>query len=125
MNVPKRFWSEAVLTVVHLINRLPTPILNHKSPFSVLTNQSINLDHLRIFGCTCFIHIKRHDKFDKNALKTIFLGYSSKQKVTNVLILANKNYISLRMSVFLNMNLFIRIVVTSIHGISSPLPFPH
>jgi Integrase core domain/GAG-pre-integrase domain len=33
MNVPKRFWSEAVRTAIHLINRLPTPVLNHKSPF--------------------------------------------------------------------------------------------
>jgi GAG-pre-integrase domain/Integrase core domain len=38
MNIPKRFWSEAVRTAIHLINRLPTPVLNHKSPFSVLTN---------------------------------------------------------------------------------------
>jgi transposase InsO family protein len=38
MNIPKRFWSEAVCTAIHLINRLPTPVLNHKSPFSVLTN---------------------------------------------------------------------------------------
>jgi hypothetical protein len=120
MNVPKKFWSEPVLTAVHLINRLPTPILNHKSPFSVLTNQSINLDHLRIFGCTCFIHIKRHDKFDKNALKTIFSVTLLNKKVTNILILSNKKYISLRMSIFLNMNHFIRIAVTSIHGISSP-----
>jgi hypothetical protein len=100
MNVPKRFWSKTVLTLVHLINRLLTHVLNHKSPLSVLTNQSVNQEDLRIFGCTYFIHIKRHDKFDRNALKIIFLEYSSKQKVTNILILANKNYISLGMSIF-------------------------
>jgi Integrase core domain len=79
-NVPKQYWSEAVLTAVHLINRLPTPVLDDKSPLEVLSKTKITLDHLRIFGCICFVHIKRHDKFDKNTLKIIFLGYSSKQK---------------------------------------------
>jgi hypothetical protein len=27
------FWAECVLTAVHLINRLPTPLLSHKNPF--------------------------------------------------------------------------------------------
>jgi hypothetical protein len=79
-NAPKIFWSVAVLTVVHLMNQLPTAVLQHKNPIEIQENRKINLDHLRVFGCTCFVHVKRHDKFDKNAIKTIFLGYSSKQK---------------------------------------------
>ncbi len=79
-NVPKRFWSDAMLTAVYLINRLPSTILNYKIPLEILNNRKMNLDHLRIFGCTCFVHIKRQDKLDKNAVKTIFLGYSSQKK---------------------------------------------
>jgi hypothetical protein len=77
MNIPKRFWYEAA---VHLMNKLPSPVLDNKNPIKMLENKKINLDHIRIFGCTCFVYIKQHDKFDKNTLKIFFLGYSSKQK---------------------------------------------
>jgi hypothetical protein len=55
-------------------------VLDNKSLLEILANKKKSLDHLRIFECIYFVHIKRHDKFDKNALKIIFLGYSSKQK---------------------------------------------
>ena len=32
-SVPPRFWCEALSTVVHLINRLPSPTLQNVSPF--------------------------------------------------------------------------------------------
>jgi transposase InsO family protein len=79
-NVPKRFWSEAVLTAVHLINRLPSIVLKNKSPLEILHKRKSKLDHLRVFGCIYFVHIKRHDKLDKNTVKTIFFGYSSQKK---------------------------------------------
>jgi hypothetical protein len=31
-SMPLKFWDEAFLTVVFLINRLPTPVLGHDSP---------------------------------------------------------------------------------------------
>lgn len=31
-NLPKIFWEDAFLTAVFIINRLPIPILNQKSP---------------------------------------------------------------------------------------------
>lgn len=35
-NVPKYFWGEAVLSATHLINRMPSRILDFKTPFSIL-----------------------------------------------------------------------------------------
>ncbi|XP_075669893.1 uncharacterized protein LOC142639628 [Castanea sativa] len=35
-NVPLYLWGDCVLTVVHIINRLPSPILQNKSPFEKL-----------------------------------------------------------------------------------------
>jgi hypothetical protein len=35
-NVPKIFWSEAVLTATYLINRIPSTILSFKSPLNIL-----------------------------------------------------------------------------------------
>ena len=81
-NVPKRFWSQAIQTAAYIINRLPSSVLNSKSPFEVLKGRKIDINHLRIFGCTCFVHVqsKDRDKFDPRASKCVFLGYSSTQK---------------------------------------------
>ena len=82
MNVPKKFWSQRVLTATYIINRLPSRVLNFKSPHEVLKGKSLNLLHLRVFGCTCFVHVQtpHRDKLDSRATKCVFLGYSSTQK---------------------------------------------
>lgn len=36
MHVPKRFWSQGVMTTSYLINRLPSRVLNFKSPMEIL-----------------------------------------------------------------------------------------
>ncbi|KAK9911087.1 hypothetical protein M0R45_035010 [Rubus argutus] len=82
MNVPKRFWSHGVLTATYIINRLPSSVLAFKSPLEVLKGRKIDLSHLKVFGCICFVHVQAHqrDKLDPRAEKCIFLGYSSTQK---------------------------------------------
>jgi hypothetical protein len=79
-NAPKIFWSEAVLIVTYLINRFPCANLSFKSCLEILYNQKINLDHLKVFGCTCFVHKNRLDKLDFTSTKAIFVGYSIQQK---------------------------------------------
>ena len=39
-NVPLYPWGDCVLTVLHIINRLPSPILQNKSPFEKLYSTS-------------------------------------------------------------------------------------
>ncbi|CAL8151775.1 unnamed protein product [Prunus armeniaca] len=82
MNVPKKLWSQVVLTAAYLINRLPSRILGSKSPLEILKNRKIDLSHLRVFGCLCFVHVQatQRDKFDPRATRSAFLGYSSTQK---------------------------------------------
>jgi Integrase core domain len=75
-NVPKFFWSEAVLTAAYLINRLPSVNLKFKSPLEILYGRKINIDHLRVFGCICYVHKNKVDKLDYTSTKEIFLGYS-------------------------------------------------
>ena len=41
-NVPKIFWSDAVLTATYLINRLPSSVLNFKSPLEIIFNRKLN-----------------------------------------------------------------------------------
>ena len=79
MHVPKKFWSQGVLTATYLINRLPSRVLDFKSPYEVLKGRKLNLSQLKVFGCTCFVHIQssHRDKLDPRAVKCVFLGYSS------------------------------------------------
>nr|GFA40948.1 putative RNA-directed DNA polymerase [Tanacetum cinerariifolium] len=82
MNVPKRFWSYGVLTAAYLINRLPSRVLDSKCPLEVLQVKQSKISHLRVFGCTCFVHLSanHHDKLDQRSVKCIFLGYSQTKK---------------------------------------------
>ncbi|KAL0734178.1 hypothetical protein Bca4012_010388 [Brassica carinata] len=56
-NVPKRFWSDAVVTACYLINRTPTLVLHGKSPFEVLNKYKPVLTHLKVFGCLCYVMV--------------------------------------------------------------------
>ncbi|XP_038687553.1 uncharacterized protein LOC119986936 [Tripterygium wilfordii] len=55
--LPEKFWSHCVVTVVYLINRLPSRVLDKKSPYEILHNKKPDYSNLRIFGCQCYVKI--------------------------------------------------------------------
>ena len=79
MCVPKSYWSDAILTACHLINRMPSTVLGGQIPYTVLSPDA-PLFHLRpkIFGCVCYVHIlgPGSEKLDPRSIKCVFLGYS-------------------------------------------------
>jgi transposase InsO family protein len=81
-NVPKRFWNDAVVTACYLINRIPTKVLNDVSPFEVLTKTKPPIDHLRVFGCVCYVFVpgEQRNKLEAKSIKGMFIGYSITQK---------------------------------------------
>ncbi|KAL4580545.1 hypothetical protein LXL04_016743 [Taraxacum kok-saghyz] len=94
--MPLKYWGDAVLTSVFLINRTPTSLLNGKSPFELVYQRSPNFDNLRVFGCLCFsTKLNEKDKFAARAEKCIFLGYSLEQKGYKLLSLdSNSVFVS-------------------------------
>lgn len=52
--VPKHYWPYAFATVIYLINRMPTAVIQHLSPYVKLFDQQPNYLKLRVFGCLCF-----------------------------------------------------------------------
>ena len=77
-SVIPRFWCETFSTAVHLINHLPSPMLNHVSPLSKLFGHSPFYSDLRTFGCVCFVHLPTHErhKLTTQSVKCAFLGYA-------------------------------------------------
>ena len=82
MNVPKHLWGQAVLTAAQLINRMPSRVLDWKSPCEMLKGDNGGILPLKVFGCVCFVKDNRPSvgKLDPRAVKCVFVGYSATQK---------------------------------------------
>ncbi|RVW31561.1 Retrovirus-related Pol polyprotein from transposon RE1 [Vitis vinifera] len=96
-SLPLKYWSYAFLAAAYLINRLPTPILKHQSPFESLFQHMPNYDKLRAFGCLCFPWMRPYSdhKLDKRSKPCVFLGYSNTHNAYKCLDLSsNRVYIS-------------------------------
>ena len=96
-NLPISFWGDCVLTATHLINLLPTPVLNYKSPYEVLFQKPPDYNSLKAFGCLCYISdlYSMPDKFQPKTLRCVFLGYPFNKKGYRVMDLSTKKcYVS-------------------------------
>jgi hypothetical protein len=83
---PERFWSEAVNTACHAINRLYLHRFIKKTSYELLTGKKPNISYFRIFGNKFYILVKkgRHSKFAPKAVQGFLLGYDSNTKAYRV-----------------------------------------
>lgn len=79
--MPLEYWTLAFTTATYLINHLPTPTLQNKSPYYCLFGQIPNYQKLRSFGCLCYPWHRPYNshKLEPKSLPCIFVGYSSTQ----------------------------------------------
>ena len=50
-------------------------------PEEVWSKREVSLNHLKVFGCVSYVHIKSidHNKLDAKARKCFFIGYGDEQ----------------------------------------------
>ncbi|RVW19477.1 Retrovirus-related Pol polyprotein from transposon RE1 [Vitis vinifera] len=80
-SMPLSYWPFAFSTAVYLINRLPTPTLNHLSPYFKLFGTFPNYSKLRSFGCLCYPWLRPYTshKLESRSSPCVFVGYSPTQ----------------------------------------------
>jgi transposase InsO family protein len=61
-SLPLSYWPYAFATSVFLINRLPTPKLQLKSPWEVLFHSPPDYSSFKTFGCSCFPLLTPYNK---------------------------------------------------------------
>ncbi|GAU49938.1 hypothetical protein TSUD_290950 [Trifolium subterraneum] len=91
-NLPKTYWSYAVLHATYIINRMCTPVLENKSPHEMLHNQLPDLHDLKVFGSLAYassLSVHR-TKLSPRGRKCVFLGYKQGVKGTVLLDLNTK-----------------------------------
>jgi hypothetical protein len=83
---PERFWSEAVNTACHAINRVYLHRLLKKTSYELLTGNKPNVSYFRVFGSKCYILVKKgkNSKFAPKAVEGFLLGYDSNTKAYRV-----------------------------------------
>lgn len=65
-HVPSQHWPDVVATAVHLLNRMPSKVLELKSPLQDLSEfvsiPSIMFLPPQIFGCVAFVHLQKNQR---------------------------------------------------------------
>lgn len=81
-SMPQLFWVEAFQTASFLINLMPTPLLQNKSPFEVRFKTPPDYRFLKVFGCLCWPCLRPYNKHKLNfwPVPCVFLGYSASHK---------------------------------------------
>lgn len=78
-SLPLEFWTQAVDTVVYLINRGPSTALDGGILEEEWIGKKVDLSYLKVFGCEAFVHIDKENrkKLDAKSMRCTFIGYGS------------------------------------------------
>ncbi|GKB35432.1 retrovirus-related pol polyprotein from transposon TNT 1-94 [Tanacetum coccineum] len=101
-HVPAIFWTHAFSSAAYIINRLPTKLLDNKSPYELLFSSKPNYGNFRVFGCCVFPYLRDYSshKLAPRSAPCVFIGYSSQYKGYKCLDLSTKRVYTTRHAQF-------------------------
>lgn len=93
--LPTKFWGECILTATHIINRLPSRAINHKTPYEVIFGHGPDYSHMKTFGCLAYTRNTntRGDKFEVRGRPGVFLGYPQGQKGYRIYDMKDRKFV--------------------------------
>jgi len=75
-HLSKNYWSYFVIHVAHIINMLPTPVLNYSSPHEMRYKTTGDFNRSKVFGSLCYVStLSTNKKNDPRASKCVFIGF--------------------------------------------------
>jgi hypothetical protein len=60
-SMPLKFWDEAFVTVVRLINVLPSRIIQMRTPTEMLLQKKPDYSNLKVFGSACWLNLRPYN----------------------------------------------------------------
>jgi hypothetical protein len=81
-SMPLKFWDEAFVTVVRLINVLPSRVIQMRTPIEMLFQQKPDYSSLKVFGSACWPNMRPYNprKLAFRSTRCIFVGYNPMHK---------------------------------------------
>lgn len=85
-HVARFSWDEAVVSVVYLVNQMPSKVLDFQTPLQALSRFALLPFILMLsplaFECVAFVHFHKNQctKLDPCAVHYVFMGYEAHQK---------------------------------------------
>ena len=75
--LPPSFLGQAAAAYIHVGNRCATTSLTSKTPYEAWTQKKPDVSHLRVWGCTAYVHIQKDKRkgIGSHMEKCIFIGY--------------------------------------------------
>lgn len=91
-------WGEAILTAVHVHNRVPSRVIQNSSPYELWNGRKPNLDYLKVWGCLAFYRVSdpKRTKLGPRAVKSVFMGYAANSKAYRLLDLSSNAIVESR-----------------------------
>jgi hypothetical protein len=56
-----KYWDEAFLAAVYLINRTPTKLLQYSTPLETLIDEKPGYASIWVFGCACWPNLQPYN----------------------------------------------------------------
>jgi hypothetical protein len=75
-------WEDVASTPVYVQNKSPHRVFGNKTLEEAFTGVKPDVSHLRIFGCSVYIHVpkEKRSKLEPSGKKETFVGYSETSK---------------------------------------------
>ena len=61
-NLPMTLWADAASTLVYVKNKTPHQVFGNKTLEEAFTDMKPDVSHLRIFGCSVYIHVPKEKR---------------------------------------------------------------